>query len=1562
MHIPQQTRHKIFAKLILIFVCISIYNVWATGDEAPIPPQSLHTKSSIPDLVLNTKEDIRLTQKQLLGVHNLFIKTTGRVILEGEGLVNGNVVIDAPHVCIEKGAQGLFKVLGYFSLTTKDFTTNGTVCAEKGAIFHVGHWLNQGSFSVFGEGLNGSIETLKNLGGLETHGIALKSQDFTNFGKLKTRGHFNLAGRNFNNGEKAFIFTTGVHQVKLDGRYVDSGICHAPHLLMISADYVHLKRGHRLSLTNGLITSQRQTDIDKGSFFDLYGDRCFLQVLSEGQLSYGGTTEQYSSAPFPLLNYFERSPLSPKLEEFAKEVQTIPLGPWKDVKKKLGTGFVLSAPKSKLTITGSARLEGGSIPLSGHTIDINTGTVQAGYFNGNTITLHATKALLTHATVKTFFDLVQVTAKASIRIEDSLVDGGTFTCLTAPAVQARQSRLFSTSGSVVVGDTLHFADSRLIAKQGPTEIQGGKSVSLERLELAGTHNSISAAGQVVIKESDLRGTTHQIVAQDVSLRDVSMQGTSALRASHTLAMANLKSADPVATISGMQTIFEGDVLVQSLVSESPYIVNHAHVKTQKSMHLRADVVEQRKTLHAGSDLMIEAREQYVDEENSRNQAGNTLILKTEKTPHFKGVQIAPTAVIYLQNMALKDLLQQVKASTIEAHLGSDVIIDQDLLIAANLYLWTHRFVNNAHITTQQDLCLYVLTDILNHRRIDIGGTGEFVAHNLVWNSGTISTGKKLLIQADKSIATGDFHGQEGVKVRARIFQHARPSKRHQRTITETHKTRSFSGRTHKQTTERVVEEIELLDGGRMTTGPYGKIDIEAEEGSFYGTYYKAGTGGIWVHTLNHLLSQHLTEVQYTPYAVKKNTIGGSYSETGFIRQESAHLPTFHSDGPVHLSSDHTASIQAVIKTTGAGKQGQINIAAPLLEFPGVITTNELTPVLIRNGSTLDKRVGFCEEGIVSCFHAPHSSVTISSQGAIKGVKPRIDSLESHINGNTADLIDESLFRSRLRHETTQYAVAPAIDPELATVVGAVVTIATWGSGSALAGMLGFAEGSLGATLVSAASSTLISQSAVSMLANHGDLHGVLKDLTSESSLRSLGITLATAGLMQRFGIQLDPQRGFQHHLQYHVQRSLISTSLHASLGRRDLRETLKEELLSALANAVGTFGANQIGKAYYQGNLNTVTHKFAHASLGAVTGAILNRDAKRGALSGAMGSFVAETFADILSPEKPNSRIKAIEAAKGRKLSPQEFAYHYTIALEDYDRRAHNVADWAKIVAVTTTLLARQDVNTALSTATTAIDNNYLQLAYYGIVGAGLAYSAYEVHSAYREGGPEAALQQLGIEVALDVTGAAALRLGGKIVYKVGKVTYPTVEAAMTAVFDKNPGLKLFLGRLSGKLVTAGEKIAEKVSPATIAPVSKKTTLGGALRKDAIPEGSKLEYLAPGRVKFDGVEFRGVRDLGHLSEDQLWKMYRKGINPTDINGIRLDGHHFAQQYHRKPGTFMVEIPEPNHCISNTVQHPLGKSSGLASAERGDWDILRVKVNKARAETELIRRSLLDVGR
>ncbi len=66
-----------------------------------------------------------------------------------------------------------------------------------------------------------------------------------------------------------------------------------------------------------------------------------------------------------------------------------------------------------------------------------------------------------------------------------------------------------------------------------------------------------------------------------------------------------------------------------------------------------------------------------------------------------------------------------------------------------------------------------------------------------------------------------------------------------------------------------------------------------------------------------------------------------------------------------------------------------------------------------------------------------------------------------------------------------------LTPQAALVISLAVFIATSGMGAQVAGALGLAEGTIGGAMVASGFSTLVSQAAVSLIANQGDIGKVL---------------------------------------------------------------------------------------------------------------------------------------------------------------------------------------------------------------------------------------------------------------------------------------------------------------------------------------------------------------------------------------------------------------------------------------------------------------------------------------
>jgi hypothetical protein len=384
---------------------------------------------------------------------------------------------------------------------------------------------------------------------------------------------------------------------------------------------------------------------------------------------------------------------------------------------------------------------------------------------------------------------------------------------------------------------------------------------------------------------------------------------------------------------------------------------------------------------------------------------------------------------------------------------------------------------------------------------------------------------------------------------------------------------------------------------------------------------------------------------------------------------------------------------------------------------------------------------------------------------------------------------------------------------------------------------------------------------------------------------------------------------------------------------------------------------------------------------------VVSDDPLQGAIIGGTSAVISELVAEGVFGDAEDRLLQyrkeglSFEEAHDQLLGDVKFA--------------GNVGQLASGIAA---FMTGQDVETATRTAQNAIDNNFepttTTLVLAGVGAAMTIWAAYDVWETYQTQGPEAALIQAGVEIGTAMIGGQVV----KGVFKIGKQAFRASQAAeaWAAYLAESPVLQRAGHKLAQKATELGEKISktkvyksldklntaieEKIINVTNHTVEGAESLitrvrGKAPKNDNLvkkpknvvdqnnfSEDSSIKYLGrKGRVEYEGVEFRGVRDLGHLSEKQLRQMYRKGINPTDSRNIRLDGHHYKQRYHRDEGAFIVEIPENTHRIANKIQHPLGnvEGGGLTSPQRTDWNKIRKKFNKERAKAEMKKRGVLD---
>ncbi|MGL5720151.1 MAG: hypothetical protein ACRCYP_05105, partial [Alphaproteobacteria bacterium] len=191
----------------------------------------------------------------------------------------------------------------------------------------------------------------------------------------------------------------------------------------------------------------------------------------------------------------------------------------------------------------------------------------------------------------------------------------------------------------------------------------------------------------------------------------------------------------------------------------------------------------------------------------------------------------------------------------------------------------------------------------------------------------------------------------------------------------------------------------------------------------------------------------------------------------------------------------------------------------------------------------------------------------------------------------------------------------------------------------------------------------------------------------------------------------------------------------------------------------------------------------------------------RGALAGALGAVTSEMLAEAIAgnPKEMATRVLG-EVAERAALEGRGFSQKdYETALKEAAEVAKNVG---QIGAASVALLSRQDVGTAIHTAQTATENNLIP----GLIAGGLfVWSAYDLYQTAQTEGPEAALQQAGVEVVVAVVGGTAIKQGFKIAGKI----YPVAEAAWAAYVAENP-IMAKLGDAVASAVERGKNWVER--------------------------------------------------------------------------------------------------------------------------------------------------------
>lgn len=280
---------------------------------------------------------------------------------------------------------------------------------------------------------------------------------------------------------------------------------------------------------------------------------------------------------------------------------------------------------------------------------------------------------------------------------------------------------------------------------------------------------------------------------------------------------------------------------------------------------------------------------------------------------------------------------------------------------------------------------------------------------------------------------------------------------------------------------------------------------------------------------------------------------------------------------------------------------------------------------------------------------------------------------------------------------------------LAAVVALAVSICTLGTGAAAAVGLFAASCTTGltATVVSgmaaAAFTSLCSQGALALLNNQGDIRKAAKSLACTDTLKSIGISVLSAGLTaslsDTFNIPTDP-KGFVDHLHTSSMNAGIKMTTGMAIQGQKFETAFKDAIKGLAIDTFSATFANDIKKLYEkEGNLNFLTHKIAHGVLGGATGFAL--DGKSGICSGALGGMVAEAVAEFsIDREKVKQDVILDHEQEGRPLTDASFN-------EGYKKKLRPQTDLIRLLTSTTSMFAGLDPSITNYAATNAIENNF---------------------------------------------------------------------------------------------------------------------------------------------------------------------------------------------------------------------------------------------------------------
>ncbi|MCG7550388.1 MULTISPECIES: DUF637 domain-containing protein [Pseudoalteromonas] len=344
-----------------------------------------------------------------------------------------------------------------------------------------------------------------------------------------------------------------------------------------------------------------------------------------------------------------------------------------------------------------------------------------------------------------------------------------------------------------------------------------------------------------------------------------------------------------------------------------------------------------------------------------------------------------------------------------------------------------------------------------------------------------------------------------------------------------------------------------------------------------------------------------------------------------------------------------------------------------------------------------------------------------------------------------------------------------LSPAAMAVVAIAVSVAMGPAGAQWIGTEGAIASAFSPAMgaaMSAAAVTLTTQAATS-LASGNSVGDTLSHMLSSESIRSLVISMATAGMMSHFSdlqffgevnpdaalLSKDTLISIGNQATQAVVNSTISAGISTVINGGDFSEFssgFTNSLKSAGISAVGEYMSSTIGSAYRGGDITNSVRYLAHAGAGCILGIATSEAGQasgggsESCLTGAGGAVVGELIADTYKANKLEEFYQR-EADRAQLLRDAQFSdaeiaafYKSEGAQAYFNKEVAKLSaigvDLAKLGGATAALIANSDVNLAAMTAENAAKHNAFFLIPLGLMvlkGIDIALTANELYDIY---------------------------------------------------------------------------------------------------------------------------------------------------------------------------------------------------------------------------------------